>query len=135
MEQVTPMAENTVQFDEAFSSGVGGVSLECICGRTHYAPDSMYVSEEESLAWRQIAKTTPQHHVIHEGDDMVSAAVVNHQPIVRGCECQWLIRFERVIWAERERILRYFKLRRDHEAKALTDLDSALSASEGAARD
>jgi hypothetical protein len=120
------MAEPSTQFSEAFGGGVGSPSLHCNCGRRHYAPDSEFVGENEEQEMRDDYAENPDKVVIHDRDDGVSGVHINGVVIVRGCPCGWLAKFEDYVWNERERILQYYKLRREADAKALAGLSTAL---------
>lgn len=121
IEDATPL------FLEAFGSGIGSPQIVCVCGRTHYAPDSAFETDEERKTMLGHANARPDNVVLHEGQDGVSAKEINGITVVPGCPCNWLARFERLIWNERERILLYYKLRRDADRAALEQLESALS--------
>lgn len=79
---------------------------------------------------RRQRAASPTTVVMHDREDAVSAVEVNGTTVVRGCPCGWLAKFEDYIWNERERILRYYKARREADAKALADLSAALETSE-----
>lgn len=111
---------------DAFGLGVGSPSIECICGRTHYAPDSGCVDAAECAEMHDHARRAPKGVVMHPGDDGMSAKAVNGATVVPDCECGWFAKFETLIWNERERILRYYKLRRDADAAEVAALDEAL---------
>lgn len=119
-------AEPSQYFAEAFGSGIGSPSLECNCGRTHHAPDSEFIEQSEADGMIAASKSNPDKVIVHQGDDAISAAVINGTTIVRVCPCGWLAKFEDYVWNERERILRYYKLRRDAEASKLAALSTAL---------
>lgn len=121
--QVIAMVEPSEHFSEAFGSGIGSPMLECNCGRTHYAPDSEFIEQSEADEMIAASKAKPDRVIVHQGDDGVSAAVINGATMVRGCPCGWLAKFEDYIWNERERILRYYKLRREADARALAGMD------------
>jgi hypothetical protein len=119
------MKEPTRHMLEAIGGGIGGPSIYCSCGRQHYCPDSTSISEGEAEEMREHARTSPKAVVLHERDDAVSSVTFNGMTLVHGCPCEWLARFEEIIWNERDKILRYYRLRRDADAKALADLDFA----------
>lgn len=120
------MTEATSHFIEAFASGVGSPHIHCICGRQHYAPDSEYVSDRERDEMQEHAREEPSKVVIHDREDGVSAAVVNGSTVVRDCPCGWFAKFEALVWAERERILVYYRMRRDADLQALQQLDASM---------
>lgn len=120
------MKEASSLFLEAIGGGAGSPEIHCSCGRVHYAPDSDFVSDEESKEMREDAIDRQDKARIHPDVDGISAREFNGITVVLGCECNWLAKVEALIWNEREKILRYYRLRREAEAKALAELDSAL---------
>lgn len=120
------MSEPSELFLEAIGSGVGSPSMHCSCGRVHYAPDSEHIADSEAEEMREDARARPDLAVIHARQDGVSGREFNGVTVVIGCKCNWLAKVEALVWNERDRILRYYRLRRDADAKALAELDSAL---------
>lgn len=111
---------------EAFGLGVGSPVIECVCGRTYCAPDSPYLEDGEREEILAAAKGHPTRVFLQEGVDGISAKVVSGATVVLDCECNYLARLEGILWNERERILRYYKLRREADAAALRRLDDGL---------
>lgn len=125
------MSEASELFLEAIGGGIGSPSIHCSCGRAHHAPDSDHIVESEAEDMRQDAEKRPDKVVIHDRLDGVSAREFNGMTVVMGCPCNWLAKVEALIWNERDKILRYYRLKREADAKALAELDSALSAPAG----
>lgn len=111
---------------EAFcGAGIGSPTLTCWCGRVHHAPASDFLEEGEEEQMREDAKNNPQKVFLHDGDG-VSAITVNGTCVVHGCDCNWLGRLEAILWSERDRILKYYKLRRDAASKDAVELSVGL---------
>lgn len=113
-------------FFEAFREGAGAPQIVCVCGRSHYAPDSQHITKEQRDEMLGHANARPDRVVLHERNDSVLAREINGITVVPECPCQWLARFERLIWNERTRILKYYELRRSADLAALERLDSEL---------
>lgn len=120
------MSEPSEIFLEAIGGGAGSPTMHCSCGRVHYAPDSDYVTDDEAKEMKEDAMDRPDKVVIHDREDGVSGREFNGMTVVIGCKCNWLGKVEALIWNERDKILRYYRLRREADAKALAELDSAL---------
>lgn len=120
------MREPSRHLLESFS-GIGSPSLDCMCGRHHYAPDSEFCEGDEDVTMKEHAARDPKRVLLHEGEDAIYAKIINSMTAVVNCPCDFLAKFEDVLWNERDRILSYYKLRREADAKALANLDSALS--------
>jgi hypothetical protein len=112
---------------EAFGMGVGSPRIECICGRSHCCPDSDCIDEDEAREMREAAAAHPKKYVLYEGYDTVSAKDIGGATVVPDCECQYMVKLERLIWAERRNILSYYKMRRDAAARELDGLDEATA--------
>jgi hypothetical protein len=125
------VAEPSELMMKAFErGGCGSPTLTCgACGRTHHAPMGDHLEEGEEAQMRADAEKHPDSVQLHDGD-AVSATMIADIPIVYGCACNWLGRLEAIIWAERESILKYYKLRRDAAAKELQALSTALGEGE-----
>lgn len=119
--------EPSNEFLEAVGNGIGGPSLHCSCGRTHYAPDSNVVGEHEREDMLAHAIEAPTKVVIHEREDAVHANVLNGLVCVSGCECSYMARYEESVWTLRATILDYYRRRREADSNALAKLDSALN--------
>ncbi len=125
----------TAQFDEIFSGhGYGGISIFCHCGRTHFHDDpnagDWEPGELQKLCKYALEKDSK--YIAHR--DGVSAADIDGLVIVWGCECGWLERFEKLIWQERERIMKYFSLRYRTETAVLNRVGDHIRDVEDAAR-
>ena len=110
-------------FIRALSGGGGSSSINCNCGRTHYAPSNLYHSEDESdyndmlndaLAEQ---KNDPEGVVINLEDDFVYAKDIDNKTFVVDCPCNGLRRYEDWIWNNRNPIRDYIKLRVDQELR------------------
>lgn len=124
------MREPSRHMLEAFGLGVGSPSIECICGRSHYAPDSEFCEDDEDVEMRAHALKHPTRVVLHENDDAVSAKMINGATVVVDCPCEFMAKLEDILWNERDRVLRYYTARRNADHAALALLDSQLGASE-----
>lgn len=120
------MKEPSKAFEHAFGLGVGSPELECICGRRHCAPDSDCIEEAEAEDMRNRHAANSRLTAIHSGVDGISAKVIDGQTVVVECGCQFLVRLESILWNERDRILTYYKIRREAVAKQLAELDAGL---------
>ncbi len=125
------MAEPSVHMMEAFGFGVGSPNIECNCGRVHCCPNSDCIDEDEGQQMRKLAAEHPKKYILYEGYDSVSAKEVGGMTLVPDCECQFMVRLEKLLWHERKNILAYYKMRRDTDTKALQDLNQALEEQEG----
>ena len=114
-------------FMDAFGMGIGSPSITCSCGHRHHAPESQFIDDKEQDEMLEDARQNPKAVEIHNNTDAVSAREIGGITVVIECPCNWLGRFERIIWMERERILRYYRKRRDADAAATAELDSALA--------
>lgn len=97
----------TPAFERIFE-GVGAKSILCGCGRTHVAQD---------CAPEQIDGDARTSYEVHACDS-VYAKLIAENPYVVGCPCEGIERFERLLWAERNRIARYLRERAQSEAAA-----------------
>jgi hypothetical protein len=123
------MGDPSAHMMEAFGMGVGSPRIECICGRSHCCPDSNCIDEDESKEMREAAAAHPKKYVLYEGYDTVSAKDIGGATVVPDCECQYMVKLERLLWSERRNILAYYKSRRDADAQELRDLDCGLASS------
>lgn len=119
------MKEASKEFFDAMGGGMGSPSISCSCGRRHFAPDGMDVSETEAMGMREDA-ATDKHVVLHENEDAVHAVTINGMVCVHGCECNYPAKLENLFWNMRDRILDYYRRRREVDAQALASLDDAL---------
>lgn len=121
MQYTLPDNDKTSEmFYDAQERAYGGVYVECRCGTQHYAVDSRYrYSWEDDI---EIPKETDEgdYKVKHHHDcDSVGHFEFIGQQFVYGCdECsKYLRRYEDFIWAERDTIRNYLKIRIDQEKK------------------
>ena len=107
-------------FLDAQDRRYGSYYVECRCGTQHYAVDSRY-----RYSWEDDTDTPPEsdegnykvkHH--HDCDSIGSFEFIG-QTFVDGCEdcSKYLRRYEDFIWAERDIIRSYLKIRIDQEKK------------------
>lgn len=104
-------------FYDAQERAYGGVYTECRCGITHYAADSRYLYEYDG---EEIPDETdegdfPVKH--HHDCDSVGHFEFLGQNFVYGCDgcSKYLRRYEDFIWAERDTIRNYLKIRIEQE--------------------
>ena len=102
-------------FFDAQSCAYGGVWTECRCGISHYAADSRYLYEYDSEAIPDESDTVKHHH----GCDSVGHFEFIGQNFVYDCDgcSEYLRRYEDFIWAERDTIRNYLRIRIDQEKK------------------
>lgn len=103
-------------------SGFGSDEMTCDwCGRLHLCPDADHhlADDDEGLGWTKYCeeeqKNNPDGVVLHHGYDAISGRDFNGQLFVVECPCNGLGRFERFIWAERDTIREFMKVRIDQE--------------------
>lgn len=110
--------------------GIGSDSIECgWCGREHLCPDTDYnhydddecSAQESKIRYRAHCeselKKNPEGIVLHYDCDSISAQELNDIHFVIGCPCNGLTRFEKFIWAEKDTIRNYLKVRIEQEHK------------------
>lgn len=103
--------------------GVGSPSITCTCGRRHHAVDSNYINANEAEGMKADAASNPERVVLSFACDGISAKCVGDFTIVPDCPCGVMAKLEQLVWAERARILAYYKARRDQDADELKGLD------------
>ncbi len=109
--------------------GGGSHNMTCgFCGREHYCPDSNAVASNEddedypyykeylTQALEEQQKD-PDGTIIHYDTDYVLAKDINGMAIVVDCPCNGIALYEQFLWADRNPIRRYLKLRIDQEEK------------------
>lgn len=110
-------------FEEAIS-GMGFGSDEMICDwcqREHLCPDNEYADRhiEDRQAFlkdcMERKSENPDGIVLHYGIDSVSGTSFNGMTFVIGCPCNGLGRYEKFIWAERNKIRTFLKMKVDQE--------------------
>jgi len=101
-------------FWDAQDRAYGGVYVECRCRIDHYAVESFYMDEDDP-------PFPPESDTVrHHGDcDSIGHFEFIGQTFVYGCDScsQYLRRYEDFIWAERDTIRNYLKIRIDQEKK------------------
>jgi len=108
--------------------GTGSGHLECgWCGREHLCPDTDYnhydddecTAEESKVRYRAYCeeefKKNPDGIVLHYDCDLLSGQSLNNIIFVVDCPCNGLTRFEEFIWAEKDTIRKYLKVRIEQE--------------------
>lgn len=105
-------------FYDAQERAYGGIYTECRCGTQHYAVDSRYIEE-----WEFPAVIPPESNEgdfkvqHHHGCDSIGHFEFIGQNFVYGCDgcSKYLRRYEDFIWAERDTIRNYLKIRIEQE--------------------
>ena len=120
--QYTLPSDNTVSemFWDAQERAYGGVYVECQCGVQHYAVDSRYAHEYDEDALIPEESDEGDYKVKHHHDcDSVGHFEFIGQQFVYGCDgcSKYLRKYEDFIWAERDTIRNYLKIRIDQEKK------------------
>lgn len=118
------------EFYEAFSAGWGSYYADCACGRHYMATQEHNLGEEEDyLQFEQKMKEQPDKY-IDLGHCSISFINVG-QEYVDGCDCGNVERYENWIWTNRDRIMKYIKLRSSREvARAKQELEKLIEHSE-----
>ena len=102
--------------------GGGASSIYCNCGRMHYAPSNLYDSDDEDDYTDMLndalaeQKKNPDGVVINYEDDFVFAKDIDGKTFVVDCPCNGLTKYENFIWANRNAIREYLKVRIAQEA-------------------
>lgn len=121
MQYVLPSDGTTSEmFFDAQHCCYGNFYVECRCGVHHYAVDSRYRYSWEDDSEVPPEATTGDFKVQHHGDcDSIGYFEFIGQMFVHGCEgcSKYLRRYEDFIWAERDTIRSYLKIRIDQEKK------------------
>lgn len=105
-------------FYDAQERAYGGVYTECRCGIQHFAVDSRYMYDNEdefSVPPETNDGGFPVKH--HHDCDSVGHFEFLGQNFVYGCDgcSKYLRRYEDFIWAERDTIRNYLKIRIEQE--------------------
>ena len=102
--------------------GCGSPDLECgWCGRLHLCPESESYKQDEDggSGWKEECekqyKGDPDGVILHYDWDCVSGQELNGIMFVIDCPCNGLARYEKFIWAEKDTIRNYLKVRIEHE--------------------
>ncbi len=121
MQYVLPSdGETSEMFFDAQAHGFGGPYVECRCGIQHYAVDSRYIYQyEEDGAIPPETNTGTFLVKHHHNCDSIGHYDFVGQSFVYGCEgCSKTLRkYEDFIWAERDTIRNYLKIRIEQEKK------------------
>lgn len=108
-------------FYDAQTRGYGGVYVECRCGIQHYAMESRYLYQYEEDEFNIPPETDEGDFKVKHHYDCDSVGYFDFvgQTFVYGCEScsENLRRYEDFIWAERDTIRNYLKIRIDQEKK------------------
>ena len=86
-------------------TGSGGCRRNCSCGITTYNPDGTWDWEEGELEALRKDKNAI------EVDYSVPSVEIDGKEFVVGCPCNGLYKYEGFIWANRELIVQYLRLR------------------------
>ena len=120
--QYTLPDDNTTSemFWDAQDRGYGGFYVECRCGIQHYAVDSEWRSsheDEEPVPGETNEGDFKVKH--HHNCDSVGHYTFIGQNFVYGCNgcSMYLRKYEDFIWAERDTIRNYLKIRIDQETR------------------
>lgn len=103
--------------------GGGSSSVNCNCGRTHYAPSNLYDSDDEEDYDNMLKdcleeqRKDPDGVVIDYENDFIEAKDIDSKTFVVDCPCNGLRRYEEWIWNNRDTIRDYLKIRVEQEAK------------------
>lgn len=102
--------------------GIGSSELTCgWCGRLHLCPtaDSYSREEDGGKGWEEYCvqqeKENPNGVILHWEWDSIMGHDLNSVFFVDDCPCNGLSRYETFIWAERETIRKYLKVRIEQE--------------------
>ena len=102
--------------------GGGASCVHCNCGRTHYAPSNLYDSDDEDDYTNALndalaeQKKNPEGVVINYEDDFIFAKDIDGKTFVVDCPCNGLTKYENFIWANRDSVREYLKVRVAQEA-------------------
>lgn len=96
------------------------------CGRTHYNSSGEHMEEGELEQFEAKAKISPDEFHGHDGD--VRWGLVMGKYTVIDCPCNFLTRWEKIIWNDRQQIARYLRNRSATQMeKAKQDLEISES--------
>jgi hypothetical protein len=102
--------------------GVGSPDLTCgWCDRLHLCPtaECYHGDDDGGAGWQKHCENeyadNPTGVVLHWDYDSVSGQEINGIMFVVDCPCNGLTRYEKFIWAERDTIRRYLKIRIEQE--------------------
>ncbi len=105
----------------------GALSLECACGRTHFATRSEGFWDQRDLAeLRRKAAANSAYYLEDTKNDGLAGAEVFGSMLVWGCPCDRSKSVEDAIWNNREFLIRYLKARTAREKKEAEKLAGSL---------
>lgn len=122
------MTEPSEHFMRTFG-GVGSPDITCSCGRRHCAPDSEFIDEVEQSTMEAAARAS-KNVILHRCADSVYAKEIGGMPTVDGCPCNWLAKFESLLWRERTNILSYYRKRAEAAAAVAAETAAGIAAAE-----
>jgi hypothetical protein len=102
--------------------GGGSSCIYCNCGRTHYAPSNLYDSDDEDDYTNMLnsaledQKKDPDGVIIDYENDFITSKQIDELTFVDDCPCNGLTKYENFIWANRDAIRDYLKVRVAQEA-------------------
>lgn len=107
-------------FRDAQDRAYGSFQVECRCGISHYAVDSRYAyqyEEDDLIPSESDDSAFPVKH--HHDCDSIGSFEFIGQIFVDDCEgcMKYLRKYEDFIWAERDIIRNYLKIRIDQEKR------------------
>lgn len=98
--------------------GCGSPDMECgWCNRMHLCPESESYAgdDDEGAGWREDCirqqKENPEGVILYWDCDHIMGQEINGINFVIDCPCNGLSRYETFIWAERDTIRNYLKVR------------------------
>lgn len=111
-------------FLDSFTHGFGSDEMTCdFCGKHHMCPDNEYsdrtLDDKQSFKeyCEEYHKAHPTKSVLHYDVDSVMGYQLAGRTFVVECECEGPAKYENFIWAERDVIRRYLKIRIDKEVE------------------
>lgn len=118
------MSQPTEFFKHVYHGDMGSICIDCHCGRTHFADSERAGDWEdgELEGLRERAAKEPDKYIAHVNYDAVMSLYIRGIVVVVECPCGWLYRYERMLWEDRERILKYFATRQRAEVDTLNRL-------------
>jgi hypothetical protein len=115
------------EFDKLLQWGGTPVAL-CGCGRTHYVASGDSMEPGELARFEEKRRRSPQHYIPDVENDSVGITEWFGETLVWNCPCRRLEHFEAKLWANRERIIQYFK---DRSMRELNEATANLASISG----
>ena len=110
----------------------GCLVSDCICGRTHFATNSEGLFDDGELErLRKMAIKHPDLYVEYPDCDSVHVASVLGIVYAVDCPCEKLAKVERYLWAVKDTVLQYYRLRIDKEKAEKVETEGLLAGLEG----